>query len=70
MTNIFYGISSVNNVRNNIDRWIAIAGEPEVFAEKPENFDPRGYMKDARTWVEMLVDAKIKDVLGSANSMN
>jgi len=39
-------------------------------AEKPENFDPRGYMKDARTWVETLVDAKIKNVLGSANSMS
>jgi len=38
-------------------------------AQKPENFDPRGYMKDAREWVTELVDSKIKNVLGSVDSM-
>ena len=38
-------------------------------AEKPENFDPRAYLKDARDWMQRLVDDKIKNVLGSADSM-
>jgi len=38
-------------------------------AQKPDNFDPRGYLKDAREWMQHLVDDKIKNVLGSADSM-
>ncbi|MCL2616396.1 MAG: class II fructose-1,6-bisphosphate aldolase [Defluviitaleaceae bacterium] len=38
-------------------------------AQKPENFDPRGYLKDARDWMQRLVDDKVKNVLGSADSM-
>ena len=39
MANIFYGIPSVNNVSRNIDKWIGIAGAPDVFSEKNENLD-------------------------------
>jgi fructose-bisphosphate aldolase class II len=40
------------------------------FGDKPEAFDPRGYLGDARTAIQAMVEAKIKDVLGSANSIN
>ncbi|MCL1935191.1 MAG: ketose-bisphosphate aldolase [Defluviitaleaceae bacterium] len=39
-------------------------------AENPKNFDPRGYMGDGREYVQKLVQSKIKDVLGSSNSLN
>lgn len=39
------------------------------FVEKPENFDPRGYLTDARKLIQKLIDDKIKNVLGSADSM-
>ena len=57
----------------NMDTDIRLATTAAVrraLAQNPENFDPRGYMKDARTWVETLVGGKMLDVLGSANSMN
>jgi len=37
MANIFYGIASENNVKNNISKWIGIAGAPDIFCEKDEN---------------------------------
>jgi len=37
MTNIFYGIPSESNIRNNIDKWINVAGTPEVFSAKDED---------------------------------
>ena len=40
------------------------------FGDKPDSFDPRGYLGDARTAIQQMVEAKIKDVLGSSNSMN
>ncbi len=40
------------------------------FAEKPDSFDPRGYIGDARNAVQALIESKIKDVLGSTNSMS
>lgn len=40
------------------------------FAEKPEAFDPRGYLGDARDAIQKMVEDKIKDVLGSANSLS
>lgn len=40
------------------------------FAEKPEAFDPRGYLGEAKDMIEAMVAAKIKNVLGSANSMS
>ena len=39
-------------------------------AENPKGFDPRGYLGDARTYLQELVEGKIKDVLGSTDSMN
>ena len=40
------------------------------FAEKPEAFDPRGYLGEARNYIEKMVESKIQNVIGSANSMD
>lgn len=40
----------------------------KVFAENPKEFDPRKYLGAARTNIQAMVEAKITDVLGSANS--
>ena len=37
MSNIFFGILSENIVMKNINKWIEIAGIPDVFVEKDEN---------------------------------
>ena len=42
----------------------------EFMAENPEKFDPRGYLGAAREKIQALVENKIKNVLGSENSMN
>lgn len=41
----------------------------EVFGEQPSEFDPRKYLGVARERIEKLVEDKIKNVLGSANSL-
>jgi fructose-bisphosphate aldolase class II len=41
------------------------AGIRQVLIEKPDLFDPRGYLKVARQYVKDVVTHKIKDVLGS-----
>jgi len=41
----------------------------KVFGENPKEFDPRKYLGAARENIESLVKSKIKDVLGSTNSM-
>lgn len=41
----------------------------KALAEKPEAFDPRGYLGDARKDIEAMIESKITNVLGSANSM-
>lgn len=46
------------------------AGIRKSFAEKPEAFDPRGYLGYARELIQELVEGKIKNVLGSVDSMN
>lgn len=46
------------------------AGIRKSFVEKPEAFDPRGYLGVARDMIEELAEYKIKNVLGSENSMN
>lgn len=46
------------------------AGIRKNFAEKPEAFDPRGYLGVGRDMIQELVENKIKNVLGSENSMN
>ena len=38
------------------------------FGEKPSSFDPRGYLGEARAYIEASVEDKILNVLGSANS--
>jgi fructose-bisphosphate aldolase class II len=45
------------------------AGVRKSFVEKPEAFDPRGYLGVARDMIQELVENKIKNVLGSADSM-
>jgi len=45
------------------------AGIRKKFAEEPEKFDPRGYLGFARELIEALVEGKIKEVLGSTDSM-
>lgn len=45
------------------------AGIRKSFVEKPEAFDPRGYLGVARDMIQELVESKIKNVLGSENSM-
>jgi len=42
----------------------------KAFADKPEAFDPRGYLGAARNEIQALVEKKIEEVLGSENSMN
>ncbi|GAA0182762.1 class II fructose-1,6-bisphosphate aldolase [Clostridium sediminicola] len=41
----------------------------KVFGEKPAEFDPRKYLGPARDSIQALVEAKIQDVLGSANTL-
>lgn len=56
----------------NIDSDIRLAmtaGIRRVFNEKPEVFDPRGYLSVARDAVKQMVAHKIRDVLGSANTL-
>ncbi len=45
------------------------AGIRKSFVEKPEAFDPRGYLGVARDMIQELVEYKIKNVLGSVDSM-
>lgn len=42
----------------------------KYLVEKPEAFDPRGYLGDGRNDIEAMVEYKIKNVLGCENSMN
>ena len=56
----------------NIDSDIRIAmtaGIRRVFSEKPDAFDPRVYLQEARTEVKTMVQHKIKNVLGSSNTL-
>ncbi len=39
----------------------------QVLAEKPSEFDPRSYLKPAREAVKLMVQRKIKNVLGCSN---
>ena len=51
----------------NIDTDIRLAMTASIrkhFAEKPEDFDPRAYLKPAREAVKQMVQHKIKNVLG------
>lgn len=64
--------SSLAVCKINMDTDIRLAmtaGIRKHFGEKPSSFDPRGYLGDARALIEVLVDNKIKNVLGSVDSM-
>ena len=57
----------------NIDSDIRLAmtaGIRRVFNENPAAFDPREYLKVARSEVKKMVRHKIKNVLGSSGSLN
>ena len=56
----------------NIDSDIRLAMTANIrqyFAEHPDHFDPRQYLKPARAAVKAMVTHKIKDVLGSDNKI-
>lgn len=56
----------------NIDSDIRLAMTGNIrkyFAEHPDHFDPRQYLKPARAAVKDMVAHKIKDVLGSAHKI-
>lgn len=56
----------------NIDSDIRLAMTGNIrkyFAEHPDHFDPRQYLKPARAAVKAMVAHKIKDVLGSYNKI-
>ncbi|MDR2939494.1 MAG: ketose-bisphosphate aldolase [Clostridiales bacterium] len=50
-------------------RLSATAAIRKFFNDKPEAFDPRGYLTEARDYIQTLVENKIDDVLGCANSL-
>lgn len=64
--------SSMAVCKINMDTDIRLAmtaGLRKSFVDKPENFDPRGYLGVARDMVQELVEYKIENVLGSVDSM-
>ena len=65
--------SSMAVCKINMDTDIRLAMTAAIrkaFGDKPEAFDPRGYLGAARTEIQNLVEKKIDEVLGSANSMD
>ena len=63
--------SSMAVCKINMDIRLAMtAAVREFMAENPDKFDPRGYLGAAREKIQALVENKIKNVLGSENSMN
>lgn len=64
--------SSMAVCKINMDTDIRLAMTAAIrksFAEKPDAFDPRGYMGAARKAIEEMIDTKITEVLGSTDSM-
>jgi len=65
--------SSMAVCKINMDTDIRLAMTAAIrkaFNEKPDAFDPRGYLGDARNYIEAMVEKKIVEVLGSTDSMN
>lgn len=65
--------SSMAVCKINMDTDIRLAMTASIrkaFADKPDGFDPRGYLGAARKEIQALVEKKIDEVLGSVNSMN
>ena len=64
--------SSMAVCKINMDTDIRLAMTAAVrksLSEKPEAFDPRGYLGEGRNDIEAMVEGKILNVLGSTNSM-
>lgn len=59
------GVSKIN-VDTDL-RLAMTAGIRKTFIEKPEVFDPRGYMGLGRTYIQETVEHKMKDVFGCSN---
>jgi len=56
----------------NIDTDIRLAMTAAIrraLGEKPNQFDPRGYLGEARSYIQDMVKTKIMDVLGSKDSL-
>ncbi len=65
--------SSMAVCKINMDTDIRLAMTAAVrkfFNDKPDAFDPRGYLGEARKDIEAMVESKILNVLGCENSMN
>jgi len=61
---------SVCKINMDTDLRLAVTGTVrKVFSEKPSEFDPRKYLGEARKNLQSLVEDKIKNVLGSVDSM-
>jgi fructose-bisphosphate aldolase, class II len=61
---------SVCKINMDTDLRLAMTGAiRKHFGENPSSFDPRGYLGDARVSLQALVEDKIKDVLGSVDSL-
>ena len=57
----------------NVDTDIRMALTAEIrkyFCEHPDGFDPRKYLGPGRASIQTLVEHKIKDVMGSAGSLD
>lgn len=62
---------AVCKINMDTDIRLAMTGSIRKYlAENPSQFDPRKYLGESRKNIETLVEAKIDEVLGSANSMN
>lgn len=64
--------SSMAVCKINMDTDIRLALTAAIrksFADKPAAFDPRGYLGAGREYVEKMVEDKIKNVIGSTDSM-
>ena len=64
--------SSMAVCKINMDTDIRLAMTAAIrksLSEKPEAFDPRGYLGEGRNDIEAMVEGKILNVLGSTNSM-
>jgi fructose-bisphosphate aldolase class II len=62
-----YGVCKIN-----IDTDIRLALTASIrkfFTEHPEEFDPRSYLRPARTAVKDMVQRKIREVLGCSGKM-
>ena len=65
--------SSMAVCKLNMDTDIRLAMTAAIrksFDENPKEFDPRGYLGAGRDYIEQMIENKIKNVIGSTDSMN